>query len=126
MISNLQEKNRLMQLNELDEWRANAYKNSRLYKEATKRRHDTRLKQRKQFEVGDLVLLHNSRLKLFPEKLKSRWSGPFVIQYVLPYGTIEVSHPSHGTFKVNGHRLKLYNDENFKDDGEELRLHTPP
>ncbi|KAA3465303.1 protein NYNRIN-like [Gossypium australe] len=65
---------RMMQLNELDEWRANAYENSRLYKEATKRCHDAHLKQPKQFEVEDLVLLYNSRLKLFPGKLKSRWS----------------------------------------------------
>ncbi|KAA3465595.1 protein NYNRIN-like [Gossypium australe] len=63
---------RMMQLNELDEWRANTYENSRLYKEATKRRHDARLKQPKQFKVGNLVLLYNSRLKLFPGKLKSR------------------------------------------------------
>ncbi|KAG8490931.1 hypothetical protein CXB51_014112 [Gossypium anomalum] len=63
--------NRLIQLNELDEWRANAYKNSRLYKEATKWHHDARLKQTKQFEVGDFVLLYNSRLKLFLGKLKS-------------------------------------------------------
>ena len=85
--------------------------------------HDACLKQRKQFEVGDLVLLYNSRLKLFPTKLKSRWSGPFIVQIVFPYGTVEVSHPSQGTFKVNGHRLKIYNGENFKDDKEELRLH---
>ena len=38
---------RLIQLNELDEWRVNAYENSRLYKEATKRCYDARLKQPK-------------------------------------------------------------------------------
>ncbi|KAA3464783.1 glucose-6-phosphate 1-dehydrogenase, cytoplasmic isoform [Gossypium australe] len=46
----------MMQLTELDEWRTDAYENSRLYKEATKRRHDARLKKSKRFEVGDLVL----------------------------------------------------------------------
>ncbi|KAK5770393.1 hypothetical protein PVK06_046543 [Gossypium arboreum] len=116
---------RLMQLNELNEWRANAYENSRLYKEAMKRRHDARLKQHKQFEAGDLVLLYKSRLKLFPGKLKSRWSVPFIVQTVFPYDTVEVSHPTHDTFKVNGHRLKLYNGEDFKDNREELRLCEP-
>ncbi|KAK5802531.1 hypothetical protein PVK06_030132 [Gossypium arboreum] len=118
--------NRLMQLNELDEWRTYTYKNSRLYKEAMKRRHDARLKQNKQFEVGDPVLLYNSRLKLFPRKLKSRWLSPFIVKTVFPYGTVEISYPSQGTFKVNGHRLKPYNGEKFKDDREELRLHESP
>ena len=63
---------------------------------------------------------------MFLGKLKSRWSGPFVVQIVFPYGTVEVSHPSQGTFKVNRHHLKLYNGENFKDDGEELELHKLP
>ncbi|KAK5771899.1 hypothetical protein PVK06_048154 [Gossypium arboreum] len=116
---------RFIQLNELDEWRANAYESSRLSKEATKRRHDDHLKQHKQFEVGDLVLLYNSRLKLFPGKLKSRWSDPFVVQTVFPYGTVKVSHPTQGIFKVNGHRLKLYNGEDFKDNGEELQICEP-
>ncbi|XP_017644150.1 uncharacterized protein LOC108484760 [Gossypium arboreum] len=114
-----------MQLNELDEWRANAYENSRLYKETMKRHHDARLKQHKQFEVGDLVLLYNSRFKLFARKLKSRWSGPFVVQTIFSYGTVEVSHPTQDAFKVNEHRLKLYNNEDFKDNREELRLCKP-
>ena len=54
------------------------------------------------------MLLYNSRLRLFPGKLKSRWSGPFTVTQVFPYGTVEVTHPEKGTFKVNGHRLKLY------------------
>ncbi|XP_016743088.1 uncharacterized protein [Gossypium hirsutum] len=116
---------RLMQLNELDEWRAYAYENSRLYKEVTKRRHDSHLKQNKQFEVGNIILLYNSRLKLFSGKLKSRWSGPYIVQNFFPYDTIEVSHPTQGTFKVNGQQLKLYNGEDFKDKGEELRLCEP-
>ncbi|KAK8935602.1 hypothetical protein KSP39_PZI013848 [Platanthera zijinensis] len=69
-------KKRLLQLNELEEIRMQAYENSRIYKERTKRWHDRRMKE-KNFEPGQLVLLFNSRLKLFPGKLKSRWSGPF-------------------------------------------------
>jgi len=58
--------------------------------------------------MGDQVLLFNSRLKLFPGKLKSRWSGPYTVTQVLPHGAIEITHPENGTFKVNGHRLKPY------------------
>ncbi|GJX93702.1 reverse transcriptase domain-containing protein, partial [Tanacetum coccineum] len=58
--------------------------------------------------VGDQVLLFNSRLKNFSGKLKSRWSGPFTIVQVFPYGTVELSQNSGPNFKVNGHRLKHY------------------
>ncbi|GJU24996.1 hypothetical protein Tco_1163617 [Tanacetum coccineum] len=60
------------------------------------------------FNVGDQVLLFNSRLKIFSGKLKSRWSGPFTIVQVFPYGTVELSQNSGPNFKVNGHRLKHY------------------
>ncbi|GJS71909.1 hypothetical protein Tco_0704750 [Tanacetum coccineum] len=58
--------------------------------------------------VGDQVLLFNSGLKIFSGKLKSRWSGPFTIVQVFPYGTVELSQNSGPNFKVNGHRLKHY------------------
>ncbi|XP_070046068.1 uncharacterized protein [Nicotiana tomentosiformis] len=70
--------NRLLQLNELDEFRLHAYENAKLYKEKTKRWHDKHI-QHREFEPGQEVLLFNSRLKLFPGKLKSRWAGPFVL-----------------------------------------------
>ncbi|GJQ99416.1 hypothetical protein Tco_0522401 [Tanacetum coccineum] len=50
----------------------------------------------------------NSRLKIFSGKLKSRWSGPFTIVQVFPYGTVELSQNSGPNFKVNGHRIKHY------------------
>jgi hypothetical protein len=54
-------------------------------------------------------LLFNSRLKLFPGKLKSRWSGPFVVHKVFPHGAIEIKNQDNGDiFKVNGQRLKPY------------------
>nr|GEY74647.1 reverse transcriptase domain-containing protein [Tanacetum cinerariifolium] len=46
--------------------------------------------------------------KIFSGKLKSRWSGPFTISHVYPYGTVELSQPDGPNFKVNGHRLKHY------------------
>ncbi|KAF7810536.1 uncharacterized protein G2W53_037279 [Senna tora] len=61
------------------------------------------------FEPVQRVLLYNSRLKLFPGKLKSWWSGPFVITKVTPYGAIEVKdEKTNSTFLTNGQRLKHY------------------
>ncbi|GKB12955.1 reverse transcriptase domain-containing protein [Tanacetum coccineum] len=98
---------RKVQLNELNELRDHAYENSLIYKEKTKRIHDSKIKNRV-FNVGDQVLLFNSRLKIFSGKLKSRWSGPFTIAHVYPYGTVELSQNSGPNFKVNGHRIKHY------------------
>ncbi|GKE30272.1 hypothetical protein Tco_1445656 [Tanacetum coccineum] len=91
-----------MKINEL---RDQAYENSLIYKEKTKRIHDAKIKNRV-FNVGDRVLLFNSRLKIFSGKLKSRWSGPFTVTQVFPYGTVELSQNSGPNFKVNGHRIK--------------------
>ncbi|GJU72751.1 reverse transcriptase domain-containing protein [Tanacetum coccineum] len=65
--------NRFLQINELDEMRLDAYESSISYKERTKRWHDKRIKMPINYEKGDKVLLFNSRLRLFPGKLKSRW-----------------------------------------------------
>ncbi|CAJ2640369.1 unnamed protein product [Trifolium pratense] len=80
---------RLFKLNELEEWRERAYENAVLYKARTKRYHDAQLVPKK-FHEGQLVLLFNSRFKLFPEKLKSKWSGPFVVKEVFPHGAVEI------------------------------------
>ncbi|GJT82987.1 reverse transcriptase domain-containing protein [Tanacetum coccineum] len=98
---------RKVQLNELNELRDQAYENSLIYKEKTKRIHDSKIKNRV-FNVGDQVLLFNSRLKIFSGKLKTRWSGPFTVTQVFPYGTVELSQTDGPNFKVNGHRLKHY------------------
>ncbi|GJY38664.1 reverse transcriptase domain-containing protein [Tanacetum coccineum] len=98
---------RKLQLNELNELRDQAYENSLIYKEKTKKLHDSKIKNRI-FKVSDQVLLFNSRLKIFSGKLKTRWSGPFTIAQVFPYGTVELSQPDGPNFKVNGHRVKHY------------------
>nr|GFA56187.1 reverse transcriptase domain-containing protein [Tanacetum cinerariifolium] len=82
---------RKVQLNELNELRDQAYENSLIYKEKTKRLHDSKIKDRV-FNIGDRVLLFNSRLKIFSSKLKSCWSGPFTISHTFPYGTVKLSH----------------------------------
>nr|GEU87462.1 reverse transcriptase domain-containing protein [Tanacetum cinerariifolium] len=69
---------RKIQTNKLNELRDQAYENSLIYKEKTKRIHDSKIKNYV-FNIGDRVLFYNSRLKIFSGKLKSRWSGPFTI-----------------------------------------------
>jgi len=61
---------------------------------------------KKRFEEGDMVLLFHSRLKLFPRKLRSRWSGPFQVTKVQPSGAVEVCSESIGSFAVNAQWLK--------------------
>ncbi|PIM99624.1 hypothetical protein CDL12_27880 [Handroanthus impetiginosus] len=82
---------RLLQFNELDEFRLQAYENAKIYKEKTKRWHDKKIVER-DFEPGQYVLLFNSHLKLFHGKLKSHWSGPFRITEVFPHGAVELEN----------------------------------
>nr|GFB10613.1 reverse transcriptase domain-containing protein [Tanacetum cinerariifolium] len=95
---------RKLQLNELHD---QAYENSLIYKEKTKNIHESKNKNHV-FNVGDQVLLFNSCLKIFSGKLKTRWTRPFTIAHVFPYGTIELSQLDGPNFKVNGHRVKHY------------------
>nr|GEZ74487.1 reverse transcriptase [Tanacetum cinerariifolium] len=103
----LKSDDRKLQLNELSELRDQAYENSLIYKERKKKLHDAKIKNRI-FNVGDQVLLFNSRLKIFSGKLKFRWSGPFTIAEIYSYGTAKLVHPDGCNFKVNCHRLKHY------------------
>ncbi|KAI5316206.1 hypothetical protein L3X38_045382 [Prunus dulcis] len=99
---------RKLQVNELEEVRNDAYENSRIYKERSKVFHEKNI-LRKNFEPSQLVLLYDSRLHLFPGKLKTKWTGPFIVKRVSPYATVEVEDPKNGNiFKVNGQRLKPY------------------
>nr|GEX87460.1 reverse transcriptase domain-containing protein [Tanacetum cinerariifolium] len=98
---------RKLQLNDLNKLRDQAYENSLIYKEKMKKLHDSKIKNRI-FNVGDRVLLFNSRLKIFSRKFKTRWSGPVTITKVFPYGTVELSQTDGPNFKVNGHREKHY------------------
>ena len=98
---------RLLQMNELEELRNEAYDNARIYKDKTKKWHDHMI-LRREFKIGDSVLLYNSRLKLFPGKLKSRWSGPYIVVAVTPFRAITLKTNYIDDFKVNGQRLKQY------------------
>ena len=101
-------KERLLQLQELQELRHDAYENAAMYKEKTKAFHDRHIRRRS-FEVNNKVWLYNSRLKLFPGKLRSRWDGPYVVLELFDGGAVLIFDPKIGRqFKVNDHRLKPY------------------
>jgi hypothetical protein len=116
---------RILDLHELEEIRLHAYDNARMYKERTRRVHDNRI-MRRDFKEGDLVLLFNSRLRLFPGKLKSRWSGPFEVKKVYPFGAVDIAGKDGVAFKVNGQRLKVYVADQYKEDRLALHLSHPP
>ncbi|GJY68183.1 reverse transcriptase domain-containing protein [Tanacetum coccineum] len=115
---------RKVQLNELNELRDHAYENSLIYKEKTKRIHDSKIKNRV-FNVGDQVLLFNSSLKMFSGKLKFRWSVPFTIAHVFPYGTVELSQNSGPNFKVTDiqekDQIKAKNDKTEHENGKSVK-----
>nr|GEX03623.1 reverse transcriptase domain-containing protein [Tanacetum cinerariifolium] len=91
-------------MNELNELRNQAYENSLIFKEKTKKIHDFKIKN-PIFNVGDRVLLFNSRLKIFSGKLKTRLTGPFTVAQVFPYGTVELSQTDRPNFKSDGFPL---------------------
>ena len=102
----------------------NAYENAKLYEDWTQLWHDKHT-LKKEFHARDLVLLYNSRLKLFLGKLKLRWLGPFKVFKVHSYGAIDITNDKGEIFKVNGHRLKPYLVENAIDPQESTSLSTP-
>ena len=86
----------MLQLSELDEFLNEAYENARIYKEKMKAWHEKHIMW-KEFEAGQRALLFNSKLKIFPGKLKSRWSGLFTVTQVFPHGGAEIMHLKKGT-----------------------------
>ncbi|RDX84355.1 Retrovirus-related Pol polyprotein from transposon 17.6, partial [Mucuna pruriens] len=96
------------QQQELDELCLEAYENSRIYKKKVKKFHDQKI-LRKDFHVGQKVLVLNSRLKLIAGKLHSRWDGPFVITNIFPNGVVQLQDEhSSSSFQVNGHQIKPF------------------
>ncbi|XP_039686931.1 uncharacterized protein [Medicago truncatula] len=108
---------RKLQLQQLEELRLKAYENSRIYKEKTKHFHDKMI-SKKDFSIGQKILLFNSRLKIMAGKLRSKWIGPFV--EIKSAGTDKV-------FKVNSQRMKLFHESLMPEEEivEELSLEEP-
>ena len=96
-----------------------------MYKIRTKVFHDQKI-LRKTFYTGQKVLLYNSRLHLFPGKLRSRWTGPYIVKFAFPYGAVEITDPKNGNiFKVNGQRLKPFLEILTENTDEVIYFHDP-
>ncbi|XP_074321368.1 uncharacterized protein LOC141657875 [Silene latifolia] len=98
---------RFLQMSELEELRMETYESSRIYQDQTKNWHDAKIVEKK-ISVGDLVLLFNLKVKVFPGKLHSRWSGSFKVMDISSYDAFELWSEEGGSFKVNGQRVKRY------------------
>ena len=70
-----------------------------------KKYHDQKIEKR-DFLVRDLVLLFSSRLHLVSGKLKSKWTGPYLITQLFPHGAVELENKEGVRFKVNGSESK--------------------
>lgn len=98
----------LLQLVKLDEFCLHAYENAKLYIEKTKKWHEKHILDRV-FELGQLVLLFNARLKLFPGKLRSKWFRPFEVVQMRTHGAVELwNKEKTKMFFVNGQCVKYY------------------
>ena len=117
---------RLLDLSSLDEWRSEAYENAKLFKEKVKKWHDKRILKR-EFHVGEKVLLYKSRLRFFAKKLLSKWEGPFIIEEVYRSGAIKIASLKDNTTQVvNGQRLKHYiSGDSYNEDIDVIEV-VPP
>ncbi|KAL1541282.1 hypothetical protein AAHA92_25525 [Salvia divinorum] len=120
------EEERKLQLQELEELRLELYDAAMWYKERTKLLHDRNLRT-KDLQVGQKVLLFQSRLKLMPGKLKSKWIGPYVITSIQSNGALEIQGglPNSEPFIVNGHMVKAFRDSSELCVVEEISLCMP-
>jgi hypothetical protein len=121
----LADKKRLLDLSSLDEWRNEANENARLFKEKVKQWHDRRILKR-EFHIGEKVLLYRSRLRFFAGKLLSKWEGPFVTEEVYRSGAVKIASLKDNTTQVvNGQRLEHYiSGDSYNEDGNVIKMIT--
>ena len=116
---------RFLDLNELEELQNDAYLNSKIAKERSKKWHD-QIISCKNFKKGYQVLLYDSKLYLFLSKLKSKWIGPFIIYQAYPNGSVDLLNPKDNrVFKVNGKRVKPYAAQHTTKE-EDISFLDPP
>jgi hypothetical protein len=100
------------------------YENDELCKERTKKYPNKQL-VKKDFYVGQKVLIYNSKLRLFHNKLKSRWYGPYNVITVFPHGVVEAyCKEKNQTFNVHGHRVKPYIEMGVQFRDEDVALQS--
>ena len=91
--------------------RRDAYDNNKLAKERMKVIHDPSI-MRREFFLGDKVLLYSSRLHIFPGKLRSKWTRPYTVKYAYPQGEVVLMNAKNGhEFKVNGQHVNHFYDQ---------------
>lgn len=101
------ESKRMLDLHKLEELQLDAYENALIFKQRTKKWHDNHI-ARREFNEGELVLIFNFTLMLYPGKHCSRWSGQFEVTRVSESGAVEVWGKSTRKFLVNGECFKHY------------------
>ena len=103
------QKQRVLQTNELDEIRQDAFQRTMLIQNQRKTWHDKFIKQ-KQFNTGDWALLFDSRFKNFKGKLTTHWMGPYEVVIDFDNGSVEIKtiESSQISFVLNGHKLRIY------------------
>lgn len=111
------QKERIMQLNQLDEMRQQAEERAILMQQQRKQWHDAHIKK-KQFKEGDWALLFDFKFRDHKAKFTTHWMGPYKIVQVYENGSIKLTiiDGEGNTFIVNGHRLKLYHKPISKED----------
>ena len=116
---------RMLEVDELEELRNDAYFNSKIEKDRQKKWHDQLITQ-KTFNQGDQVLMYDSKLYLFSSKLKSRWTSPFIIHQAYLNGSVDLLNlKDKKIFKVNEQRVKPYAVRHSAEE-EEISLLDPP
>ena len=111
------QKQRILQINELDEIRQDALQRTMLIQSQRKQCHD-KFKKKKKFNIGDWALLFDSRFKKFKGKLTTHWLGPYEVVTAFDNGSIKIKpiDGSEVSFIVNGYRLRLYHQPTSRQD----------
>lgn len=103
------QKQRMTQLNELDEIKEEAFQRTSLVQQQRSIWHDKYIKERK-FQLGDWALLFDSKFKNFQGKFQTHWLGPYEVENVFDNGAVRIRtiDEEKTPLLVNGHQLKLY------------------
>ena len=73
-----------------------------------KKKENEQKSAKQEFRVGDLVLVDSSGSPCLSVKLKSKWTGPYLITQVFPHGAVQLKAKEGVRFKMNRDQIKLY------------------